>query len=123
MWGVLTGFLEIVPFIGTMIATALPTIAALGTSTSIWQPIAVLGVYVALQTFEGYVVTPMLYGKAVRIDPITVLFGVLFFGFLWGPLGLALAMPTMILLRGLISITPETPALDALVGQVSALLR
>ena len=36
-------------------------------------------------------------------------------GFLWGPLGLALAMPTMILLRGLIAITPETPALDALV--------
>ena len=73
-----------------------------------------IGLFVALQTFEGYVITPLLYGKAVNIDPVTVLLGVLFFGLLWGPLGLAVAMPMMILLRGLLVITPDTPALDAL---------
>jgi predicted PurR-regulated permease PerM len=50
----------------------------------------------------------------VHIDPVTVLFGVLFFGWLWGPLGLAAAMPMLIILRGLVAITPDTPALDAL---------
>jgi predicted PurR-regulated permease PerM len=79
-----------------------------------WQPLAVLAFFAALHTVEGYVVTPMLYGRAVHIDPVTVLFGVLFFGYLWGPLGLAAAMPMLIILRGLVAITPGTPALDAL---------
>jgi predicted PurR-regulated permease PerM len=117
LWGVMTGLLEVIPYFGPFIAGALPTIASLGTGESLWQPLAVIGLFVLLQTVEGYVVAPLLYGNAVRIDPVTVLFGVLFFGILWGPFGLALAMPTMILLRGLIAISPETPALDALVQE------
>jgi predicted PurR-regulated permease PerM len=115
LWGILTGLLEVVPYFGPLIAGALPTIVALGTDGASWQPLAVVALFAALQTVEGYVVAPMLYGQAVDIDPVTVLLGVLFFGFLWGPLGLALAMPMMILLRGLVAMTPDTPALDALV--------
>ncbi|MFO0954579.1 MAG: AI-2E family transporter, partial [Isosphaeraceae bacterium] len=114
LWGVITGLLEFIPYLGPMLAVTLPTLAALGAGGSWWQPAAVVGYFVALQTVEGYVISPVLYGRAVEIDPVTVLFGVLFFGFLWGPAGLALAMPMMILLRGLVTITPETPALDAL---------
>jgi predicted PurR-regulated permease PerM len=117
LWGVMTGLLEVIPYFGPFIAGALPTFASLGTGESLWQPLAVIGLFVVLQTVEGYVVAPLLYGNAVKIDPVTVLFGVLFFGILWGPFGLALAMPTMILLRGLIAISPETPALDALVSE------
>ncbi len=73
-----------------------------------------VGLFLLLQTIEGYVIAPLLYGKAVNIEPVTVLLGVLFFGFLLGPAGLALAMPLMILLRGVLIISPDTPALDAL---------
>lgn len=114
LWGVLTAILELIPYFGPLIAGALPTIVSLGTDGPSWQPLAVVGLFVVLQTIEGYVVAPMFYGKAVAIDPVTVLLGVLFFGFLWGPVGLALAMPMMILLRGLLTMTPDTPALDAL---------
>ena len=114
LWGVLTALLEVIPYFGPLIAGALPTAVSLTTGAGMWQPLTVIGLFAALQTFEGYVITPMLYGKAVDIDPVTVLLGVLFFGLLWGPLGLAVAMPMMILLRGLLAITPNTPALDAL---------
>lgn len=114
LWGILTGLLEVVPYFGPLLATAMPTILALSSGEGWWQPVAVIGLYTALQAFEGYVVSPMVYGRAVDIDPVTVLFGVLFFGLVWGPLGLAAAMPMMIMIRGLLSITPETPALDAL---------
>ena len=114
LWGVLTALLEVIPYFGPLIAGALPTVVSLTTGAGMWQPLTVIGLFAALQTFEGYVITPLLYGKAVNIDPVTVLLGVLFFGLLWGPLGLAVAMPMMILLRGLLVITPDTPALDAL---------
>lgn len=114
LWGILTALLEVIPFFGPIIAAALPTLAALGAGDGVWQPIAVVVVFLVLQTVEGYVVAPLLYGKSVDIEPVTVLLGVLFFGFLLGPAGLALAMPLMILLRGVLIITPDTPALDAL---------
>jgi predicted PurR-regulated permease PerM len=115
LWGVLTGILEVIPYFGPILAGALPTLVSLGTGGASWQPLAVVGVFVALQTVEGYVIAPLLYGQSVDIDPVTVLLGVLVFGFLWGPVGLALAMPMMILLRGLLAMAPDTPALDALV--------
>lgn len=113
LWGLLAGLLEVVPFFGPIISSILPTLVALSLGTW-WQPLATAGFFLGLHTVEGYVVTPMVYGKAVKIDPVSVLFGVLFFGWIWGPLGLATAMPMLILLRGLVSITPDTPALDAL---------
>lgn len=114
LWGVLTGILELIPYFGPVLAGALPTLMALGSGGAWWQPLAVVALFVALQTIEGYVVAPLLYGEAVTIDPVTVILGILFFGILLGPIGLALAMPMMIFLRGLLAITPDTPALDAL---------
>jgi predicted PurR-regulated permease PerM len=114
LWGALTGVLELIPYFGPVLAGALPTLMALGSGGAWWQPLAIVALFVALQTVEGYVVAPLLYGEAVTIDPVTVILGILFFGVLLGPMGLALAMPLMIFLRGLLAITPETPALDAL---------
>lgn len=113
-WGVLTAILELVPFFGPIVAGTLTTLAALGAGGAWWQPAATVGVFLAVGMVEGYVVTPLLYGKAVEIDPVTVLFGVMLFGFLLGPAGLALAMSMMILLRGALVISPDTPAMDAL---------
>jgi predicted PurR-regulated permease PerM len=113
LWGVLTGVLEIVPYVGPILAATLPTLVALGSGT-LAQPAMVFGFFLVLQTIEGYVITPLLYGDAVQINPVTVLLGVLFFGWLLGPWGLMLAMPLLILLRGLLVLAPGTPALDVM---------
>lgn len=113
LWGVMAGLLEAVPYFGPLIAGVLPTIVSLSLG-SWWQPAVVVAQYAGLHAFEGYVVTPLLYGRATEFNAVTILFGALFFGWIWGPLGIALAMPMMILLRGLLAITPDTPALDAL---------
>ena len=113
LWGILTGLLEFIPFFGPMIAGLLITAVSITLGT-LWQPLSVVGLFLVLHLVEGYIITPIVYGKAVKIDPVTCLLGVMLFGWIWGPIGSMLAMPMMILLRGLISITPGTPALDAL---------
>ena len=79
-----------------------------------WQHLREFGWFLRSGGQQGYVVTPLVYGRAAEFNPVTILFSALFFGWLWGPLGVALALPMMILLRGLLVITPDTPALDAL---------
>lgn len=113
LWGLLTGLLEFIPFFGPTISGSLIALVALTLGT-LWQPVAVVVLFLGLHLVEGYIITPIVYGQAVRIDPVTTLVGVLLFGWVWGPLGSMLAMPSMILLRGLVVISPDTPALDAL---------
>jgi predicted PurR-regulated permease PerM len=113
LWGVLAGLLEFIPYFGPLISSVAPTIVALSLEHW-WQPALVALQFIALHLVEGYVVTPLVYGQSIRINPVTILFGALFFGWVWGPLGLAMAVPMMIILRGLLAITPDTPALDAL---------
>lgn len=115
LWGVLAALMEFIPYFGPLIAAVLPTLVALSLG-SWWQPALVVAQYVGLHVFESTVVTPKLYGGAVNLNPVTVLIGVLFFGWLWGPIGLAVTMPMLILLRAVLTMTPETPALDALAG-------
>lgn len=113
LWGVMAGIFEAVPYFGPLIASVFPIVVSLSLGTW-WQPAAVAAMYLSLHLVEGYVISPVLYGRAVRLDPVTILLGALFFGGLWGPVGLAIATPMMIVLRGLLVITPDTPALDAL---------
>ena len=113
LWGLLAGMLEVIPYFGPLVASVLPTIVALSLG-SWWPPVAVAGTFLTLHLVEGNLIAPVFYGKAVKLDPVTILFGAIFFGGLWGPAGLAIATPAMIVLRGLLMITPDTPALDAL---------
>ncbi|GAC1469478.1 MAG: hypothetical protein NVSMB9_13370 [Isosphaeraceae bacterium] len=113
LWGLLAGLLEVVPYFGPLVASIFPTIISLSLG-SWWQPIGVASMFLTLHLVEGNLIAPLFYGKAVKLDPVTILFSAIFFGGLWGPVGLAIATPMMITLRGLLIITPDTPALDAL---------
>jgi predicted PurR-regulated permease PerM len=115
LWGAVFGLLEFVPYFGPMVGGSLLTLVSLAMGGgSWWQPVVTLAVILTWLTLEGYVIAPMVYGKAVRFDPVSVLVAVLFFGWLWGPLGMVTALPMMVLLRELTVMSPETPALDAL---------
>ncbi|MGZ3318175.1 MAG: AI-2E family transporter [Isosphaeraceae bacterium] len=115
LWGVIFGLLEFVPYFGPMVGGTLLTLVALTTGEgSWWQAVTMLMVILAWLTLEGYVIAPMVYGRAVRFDPVMVLAAILFFGWLWGPLGMVTALPVMVMLRELAIMSPETPALDAL---------
>ncbi len=115
LWGLIFGLLEFVPYFGPMVGGTLLTLVALTTGEgNWWHPVTMLGVILAWLTLEGYIIAPMVYGRAVRFDPVMVLVAILFFGWLWGPLGMVTALPVMVILRELAIMSPETPAIDAL---------
>ncbi|QEH35736.1 AI-2 transport protein TqsA [Aquisphaera giovannonii] len=114
LWGLIFGLLEFIPYFGPMVGGSLVTLVAIAAGTGWWQPLTMLGVILVWLTLEGYVISPLVYGRAVHFDPVMVLVAILFFGWLWGPLGMITALPMMVILRELVNMTPESPALDAL---------
>jgi len=97
--GLLTGLLNMIPFIGTAIGVTLSLLMAAG-QLSGWAPIlGVVIVFVVTQTLEGNVITPRLVGKSVGLPPVVVILAVLAGGEILGFAGLLLAVPMAAVLK------------------------
>src|SRR4051794_26528697 len=96
-FGVFFGLMELVPFIGPILGAAPPVLVALFQDplTALWVVIA----FVALQQLEGHVVAPNVFGRALRINPLIVIFALLFGAELYGIIGALVSLPVAAMLR------------------------
>ena len=115
-WGVLAGFLAIIPYVGTVIGGLLPLLYAIATSDYTWQPAAVAIYYFVVQQLEGNIITPKVVGKQVDLNPLISLFALVFFASIWGIGGIILALPITSVLRIILDHFENTKALAVLMG-------
>lgn len=95
--GILTGLLAFIPNIGALIAGALMVLVGFSGGTD--MGLYTIFVYFLVQTFDGYVVIPLIAKKTVDLAPALVLSAQLIFGVLFGILGLALADPLLAMIK------------------------
>ena len=105
--GLIPALTNFVPYVGQMIGGALPTLMTLGQTGSVGPALVVAGIYLAVVGIEGYVVTPLVMGRSLDLNGTTVLLACLFWGYLWGLLGLVLAMPITVSLKVVFQTIPE----------------
>ena len=98
-WGFLAAFLAVIPYIGTFLGGLLPFLYALSTTTTTWQPIAVVALFTIVQTVEGNIITPKVVGSSIQINPLAAILALFVGGFIWGIEGLVLALPLVAILR------------------------
>jgi len=116
LFGLLGMVLRFIPYAGVWIAAAMPAVLAFAIFDS-WTPMAwTLGVFVALETLLAYVIEPWLYGKSAGLSPIAVITAVIFWTWLWGPVGLLLAMPLTVCVAVMGRHIPEFGYLNVLLG-------
>ena len=105
--GLVAAVTNFVPYIGQMIGGAFPTLLTLGQTGSIGHAVVVAALYLAVVGIEGYVVTPLVMGRSLDLNGTTVLLACLFWGYLWGLVGLVLAMPITVSLKVVLQTIPE----------------
>ena len=92
-WGILAALMRFVPYIGSFIAAAPPLLLAAVVEPS-WSTFFVTGVlYLVSELAMGQVVEPLVYGHGTGLSPIAVIAATIFWTWIWGPLGLLLAVP------------------------------
>lgn len=91
-FGVLAAILNIIPYIGTFIGGALPTLYALLTE-DLGTAVATASVFVVVQAIEGNFLTPKIVGAKVKINPLAAIVALLVGGALWGIAGMILFIP------------------------------
>src|SRR4051812_19599145 len=89
--GVFVAIIELVPYVGPLVATVVVVAAAL--TVSVTSAIVALALLLVYHAFEGHVLRPVLYGRAVQLSPLAVLVAILLGTEIAGILGALLAIP------------------------------
>ena len=92
VWGLLAFLLNYVPTIGSILAGIVPVMLAL-LDQSLGVSLAVLAGYVVVNIVLGNIVEPRIMGKRLGLSPLVVFLCMVFWGWVWGPIGMLLAVP------------------------------
>jgi predicted PurR-regulated permease PerM len=99
MWGAVTGVLHVIPYAGTVIATAAVGVVALAELGGIGDAMMAMAVVIVVAEVTGLGFATWLQGRSAHMNPVATFLGVLFFGWLWGGWGLLLGMPMLAVLK------------------------
>lgn len=98
LWGIVAFALNFIPVVGSLVAGVPPTVLALLTA-GIPNGILVAGGYLLINNFLGNFLEPILVGRRFGISTLVVVIAVMFWGWVWGPLGMLLAVPLTMVLK------------------------
>jgi AI-2 transport protein TqsA len=98
LWGILAFALNFIPVIGSIVAGVPPTLLALIT-TGLPTAVIVAGGYLLINNALGNFLEPLLVGRRFGVSTLVVIMAVMFWGWMWGPLGMLLAVPITMLLK------------------------
>jgi len=107
VFGFLTFLLNYIPTVGSIIATAFPVIIAVFQFESLWPALWILLILTVIQQVMGSFIEPKLMGEGLGLSPVVVLFFLFFWGWLWGILGMIVAVPIAALVKIVCSNIPS----------------
>ena len=99
LWGVVAGGLNFVPYVGAVVTTVLIGMAALVAFEQTGTALLIAGGVITINLLEGNFVTPHFLGKHLPLNPVAIFLSLLYWGWVWGPVGTLLAVPITVLLQ------------------------
>jgi len=93
LWGLAAGVLNAVPYLGPTIVLVASSAAALVQFQSMGMALAAGGASLVITSVEGMLLSPIIFGRLHRIHPVAVFLSIMFWSWLWGPIGTFLAVP------------------------------
>ena len=121
LWGVLSMILRFVPYIGAILSAAFPIALSAAVAPGWTMTLETAALFGVAEPIMGQVVEPLLYGHSTGLSPIAVVVAATFWTWLWGPVGLILAMPLTVCLVVLGRHVDQLEFLDILLGDAPPL--
>ncbi|MDF1826053.1 MAG: AI-2E family transporter [Verrucomicrobiales bacterium] len=118
LWGLVAFLFNYVPAIGSIVAGIPPVLLAL-ILHGFWPGLGVTLCYLAINITIGNFIEPMLLGDRFGISTVIVILSVLVWGFIWGPVGMLLAVPLTMLVKVMLDNSSDLRWISALMGKGS----
>ncbi|MFD0947084.1 AI-2E family transporter [Sphingomonas canadensis] len=103
MWGGIVALLNYIPYFGPVIAALLLAVGGLMTFGTLGAALMPAVVMVVAHLIEANLVTPLVVGHRLTINPIMILISLSFWGWVWGTTGALLAVPLLIIIQTVMS--------------------
>ena len=123
LWGIIAALMRFVPYIGSYVAAGVPILLAAAVDPSWSLTLWVAALFLVTEPIIGQLIEPMLYGRSTGLSPISVVISAIFWGWLWGPVGLILSTPLTLCLVVLGRHVKQLEFLNVLFGDRPALTR
>lgn len=99
MWGGITAILNFIPYLGPIVAAMLIAIGGLMTYNDLWLAFMPVALQISFHLIEANILTPIVLGGRLRMNPLLILISLSFWGWIWGTPGALLAVPLLIIIR------------------------
>ncbi len=120
LWGVLTFLLNYIPNFGSIVATLLPSLFSLIQFGDLGLALLLGGILTGMQMVIGNVIEPKIMGESLDLSPLLVLVALIFWGWLWGLIGMVLSVPMIATLKIICENVPPLKPLAVLMGGIPA---
>ncbi|MBV8200415.1 MAG: AI-2E family transporter [Acidobacteria bacterium] len=99
LWGAMVTCTNFVPYLGPAINYGVFAMIGLLTFDTVPHMLLPVGLFLVLNVLESYVISPMVLGKRLTLNPVMLFVSLTFWGWMWGIVGAILAVPIMVVLK------------------------
>ena len=117
LWGAMIVAIEFVPYLGALTGVVVLTLAGLASFDSVGHALLIPASYLAINLIQANLVTPMLLGHRLTLNPVAIFVGLTFFFWIWGVAGAFLAVPLLATLKIVCDHIGPLAALGEFLGQ------
>ncbi len=116
LFGILAMLLRFVPYLGAVIAAALPVTLAIAVDPGWSMALLTAALFLVLEPLIGQVLEPLVYGHSTGLTPVAIVIAATFWTWLWGPVGLLLSTPLTVCVGVVGRHIPGLEFLDIMIG-------
>ncbi|MGO1070685.1 AI-2E family transporter [Lysobacter sp. CA199] len=99
LWGTMAAILNFAPFVGPLIGMGVMLLMGFVAFDDPGASLLPAGLYLLLHAIESQAVTPIVLGRRMRLSPLVLILALMFFGWMWGIVGLLLAVPMLVCVK------------------------
>lgn len=99
LWGVMATTFNFIPIVGALAGAVLIFFVALINFEQVYYCVLVMLTFLTLTSIEGQFITPTILGRSMKMSPVLVFLSIVFWGWIWGLMGVFLSVPILIALR------------------------
>lgn len=111
VWAVVVALTRFIPYLGVIIAFALLTVVSAATFDSLLMMAIVPASFMLISTLVGFFLEPYIHGMRLAVNPVIIFIAIFFWGWLWGPIGVFIAVPLMTVIMVIVSHIPKLEGL------------
>jgi len=120
LWGTLAGLSNYIPYLGAAATVVMIGIVTLATFDGTQATILACGGFLLLDLIKGHLVCPLVLGRRLPLNTVAILLSLLFWGWVWGIMGVIIAVPLTVMIQIVCSHTERFRGVGIVLGNWGA---